>query len=446
MGVPEEFTPKYLRAHTEGVPVEERLYERVVQSGEPYKSLYRPDFHASARQGFFHFPAKGATGGAAPGLDLEDDSLYYNAAGAAREYWSQFQLPAPTKDIRRLRQDLLQWGYCIIHEALSKEQHARLQKRIADQAAGERAAGVACWTGSAPPPGKKVCSTQFLHALMNKGEQFRQCVEHDPAGVQAGPLIEQLLTECLGPSFLMSSFLGIIANKHGLPQALHQDQGIAPFQDRAAPVTCNTMYILDDMGAQNGGTLVVPGSHLLISEAGTGNPVGPLPPAINLEAPAGSVCIFEGRLLHGTGVNRTDKSRTILVMNSVPSWYRQQEVHLLSADPSWLRTASQKLLQRIGAFAKVLGGVEGTWEGEYLVMQRLAIERGEYVRVGELSPDSSEEDLAKDYTYRHTDVGRRQAPYQPEAIPTVKERFREPKEILWHRPRPSKQTQVAAKL
>ena len=46
---------------------------------------------------------------------------------------------------------------------------------------------------------------------------------------------------------------------------------------------------------------VVPGSHKLISEVGAGNPVGPLPPAINAECPAGTVVMFEGRLLHGTG-------------------------------------------------------------------------------------------------------------------------------------------------
>ena len=49
---------------------------------------------------------------------------------------------------------------------------------------------------------------------------------------------------------------------------------------------------------------MVPTSHRLISEAGAGNPVPPLPPAINLAAKAVTVVMFEGRLLHGTGVNK----------------------------------------------------------------------------------------------------------------------------------------------
>lgn len=68
--------------------------------------------------------------------------------------------------------------------------------------------------------------------------------------------------------------------------------------------------------AHHRGTLVVPGSHNLISEVGAGNPVGPLPPAINAECPAGTVVMFEGRLLHGTGVNKTDKPRRMYVSPS----------------------------------------------------------------------------------------------------------------------------------
>ena len=69
----------------------------------------------------------------------------------------------------------------------------------------------------------------------------------------------------------------------------------APFQDAKAPYTVNTMYIMDDMTSHYGGTLVVPGSHRLISAAGAGNPITePLPPAINLAAPAGTVMMFEG--------------------------------------------------------------------------------------------------------------------------------------------------------
>lgn len=421
MSLPPEFTPEHV---AENSPVEAQLLTRFLTGGEPYRSLYRANLHTAARAGFVHDPKTAPGTSLAPGLDLDDEGLYYNTSGAAADYWRDVDLPRPTKSIARLRGDLDRWGYCLIEDALSRDQLARMKRRLADQAAGERLAGVAAWMGAAPAPGEPLPRIQFVHALINKGRQFIQCVEHDPEGVQAGPLIEQLLNETMGRDFLMSSFLAITSSPFNNPQGLHQDQSVAPFQDPVAPFTVNTMFLLDDTSAHNGGTLVIPGSHRLLSAGGSGAPItDPLPPAINLEAPAGTVMIFEGRLLHGTGVNRSNATRTILVMNAIKPFMRQQEVHLLSALPEVLAGGSPKFLYRIGARPTGLGGIEGDWNGEYLVGQRLAIERGEYLRVGELSPESPPEVLAADYGYRTSSFGLRQAPHQSETRLGIKARY-----------------------
>ena len=60
------------------------------------------------------------------------------------------------------------------------------------------------------------------------------------------------------------------------------------------------------------------GSHKLISQVGAGNPVPtPFPPAINLECPAGTVVMFEGRLLHGTGVRNTKRHPSRAMITSI---------------------------------------------------------------------------------------------------------------------------------
>lgn len=423
MAAPVEFTPDYVAEHS---PEEAQLYTAFLHCGEPYRSLYRPDVHTAARLGFAHDPRTAPEGAAVPGLDLEDESLYYNTSGAAQDYWKDADLPKPVKDIRQLRADLKRWGYCLIADALSPEQLARMKGRIDAQAAGERLAGVATWQGTAPAPGEPLPRIQFIHCLINKGEQFVQCVAHDPKGVQAGPVIEQLLNETMGPDFLMSSFIAIISQPGNNPQGLHQDQATAPFTVSAAPFTVNTMFILDDTGPHNGGTLVVPGSHRILGDLAAGEPLTQtMPPAINLSAPAGTVMLFEGRLLHGTGVNRSNSPRAILVMNSVKWWMRQQEMHLLSAREEVLRNASSKLLYRLGALTH-FGGVEGAWNGrEYQVAQRILIERGAYRRIGELSPDSPAEELGADYGFRHGDAARHQAPHQPGVSPEVATRLAE---------------------
>ena len=421
MSRPEAFSAEYVR---ENSPEDKQLYRSFLKSGEPYRSLARKDFHHAARTGYTYDPRKAPVDTPIPGLDLDDDQLYYNTDGAAREYWADADLPEPQQDIRQLRADLKRWGYCLIRDALSPEQYQRMKQRLEDQATGERKAGVACWTGTPNPPGENVPRTQFLHTLINKGEQLVGCVEHDPDAVQAGPVIEQLLSETIGRDFLMSSFLAIISHKHNMPQTLHQDQAIAPFQDPHAPFTCNTMFVMDDMDEHNGGTLVVPGSHLLLSNVESGAPLSePMPPAINLKAKAGTVVIFEGRLLHGTGVNRSDRSRMILVMNSIKPWMRQQELHMLSAAPEILENASAKLAYRLGARPVGHGGVEGTWQGDFLVGQRLALEQGQYRRIRELGPDSSIADLSADYGYRHSDTAVKLASAQPDADASIREKY-----------------------
>jgi hypothetical protein len=122
--------------------------------------------------------------------------------------------------------------------------------------------------------------------------------------------------------------------------------------------------------------------------------------------------IFEGRLLHGTGVNKSAQPRTILVMNAIKPFMRQQELHLFSASSEILTNASDKLLYRLGAIPKGLGGIEGAWNGDRLLAQRLAMESGEYRALGQLSADSDSETLAAAYSYRFSEVGLRQEPFQ----------------------------------
>jgi len=293
---------------------------------------------------------------------------------------------------------------------------ARMQKRTHDQMLGERLAGVAHWTNG----------NQFIHGIMNKDPdgQFADCMCHDPRGCQAGPVIEQLINETIGKGFTGSSFLGIVAVKGGWPQSLHQDQGVQHMGGvQEAPWSMNTMYMLDEFTPQNGGTLVVPGSHKLISEAGAGNPVPtPFPPAINLCAPAGTVMLFEGRLLHGTGVNRTETPRRMYVANSLKPQFRSQELWPLTLNPEVLARASPKLLYRLGMRPTGLGGIEGDWapDEDGLRAWREAVDTGRYERIGVLSVQSSKEELTRAYTWRFTPHGRRMGEHQPDAMEDVR--------------------------
>jgi hypothetical protein len=287
-----------------------------------------------------------------------------------------------------LRTDLYKWGFALIEEGLSEEQLKTVKDRVVEQAEAERIAGLI--TDSA--------ALQLVWALVNKGGCFVQCLELNPEGVQSGPMIEQLLDELLGKGWCSFSFLSNIAFAGCHPQMLHQDQTMVhPWVTPEAPVLINVVYVLDDVDEVNGGTLMIPGSHKIVSEAGNGGQIGKLPPAINTEATAGSILLMDGRLLHGTGVNRTDTQRIIMTQSNVKPWIRTQENWHLTVKPEVLADMSPKLLARLGfqatagsnlteGFGAAGNGRAGDPRGAIKGF-RQALDAGEMVHVGELTPD-----------------------------------------------------------
>ena len=385
MKVPIEFTEEYVE---ENSPDDQQIYRDFLRSGEPFRSIFKnnpwlmpPDIKK---------PLEWGTG------------MYWDTTvGRKHDYWKEFDLPKATKDIKQMRRDIKEWGFCLIEDAMSKEQCDRFLNRLLDQAEGERLAGV-----DQPTP-----SGQYINTLINKGEVFAQCIEQNTEAVQAGPVIEQIMDETLGKGWICHSFLSNGSDPDGYPQGLHIDQGpLLPWVTEEAPALFNTMYIPQDINEKNGGTLVIPGSHRILIEAGSGGKVGKLPPAINLEAKAGTVMLFDGRMLHGTGVNRTDKQRFVATMSNVKAWTRTQENWVISVAPDVLEKASPKLLHRIGLQALTYGAtIEGFGLGApgrvgdqlgSIKQFRTAYDKGEYERVRELSGKSSKKELKKKYTVR----------------------------------------------
>ena len=385
MKVPIEFTEEYVE---ENSPDDQQIYRDFLRSGEPFRSIFKnnpwlmpPDIKK---------PLEWGTG------------MYWDTTvGRKHDYWKEFDLPKATKDIKQMRRDIKEWGFCLIEDAMSKDQCDRFLNRLLDQAEGERLAGV-----DQPTP-----SGQYINTLINKGEVFAQCIEQNTEAVQAGPVIEQIMDETLGKGWICHSFLSNGSDPDGYPQGLHIDQGpLLPWVTEEAPALFNTMYIPQDINEKNGGTLVIPGSHRILIEAGSGGKVGKLPPAINLEAKAGTVMLFDGRMLHGTGVNRTDKQRFVATMSNVKAWTRTQENWVISVAPDVLEKASPKLLHRIGLQALTYGAtIEGFGLGApgrvgdqwgSIKQFRTAYDKGEYERVRELSGKSPKKELKKKYTVR----------------------------------------------
>ena len=74
--------------------------------------------------------------------------------------WTSTDLPRPTTDLAQAERDLDDWGYCILADALSPEQLARVRTRLVEQAEAEAAAGLGRFdTGRFPDKHERRAST-----------------------------------------------------------------------------------------------------------------------------------------------------------------------------------------------------------------------------------------------------------------------------------------------
>jgi ectoine hydroxylase-related dioxygenase (phytanoyl-CoA dioxygenase family) len=249
-------------------------------------------------------------------------------------------LPA-TADLEQARRDLDAQGYCVVPDVLSAGEIKALKGRLVEQAEGERARGVAFRDGGPGLPNQRVWM------LLNKGRVFRDLMLH--------PIIDALMGHLLGPDFLVSSFTANIAHPGGEPMVLHTDQGYVGFWT-PKPVVANIAWMLDDFTDANGGTRLVPGSHLNSDATPRSSAYAPSEPAnmptledtIGAEGKAGSILCFDGRIWHGTGANRTQRPRHALLSYHCRPFIRQQENMVLGLDPAIRAAERPVLLNRLG--------------------------------------------------------------------------------------------------
>ena len=175
-------------------------------------------------------------------------------------------------------------------------------------------------------------------------------------GLAEHPIALRLLRSVLGWPMLLGNMSGNITGPGGAAGQLHADQIFVPQPWPSAPQGANAAWCIDDFTADNGATRFVPGSHLL-----NRLPIATDPrTAIPLEAPAGSLVVFDSRVWHQTGSNRTaDQRRGAAFGWYTRPIYRTQENWFLSLDPSVRESASDELLVLLGFRSEGLGLVDG---------------------------------------------------------------------------------------
>lgn len=186
-------------------------------------------------------------------------------------------------------------------------------------------------------------------------------VEYDPALLEyaAHPKLVPLVEEVVGGGVRLEETEAIINrrsadadldelfkrryNPTGFHRGTQHGWGTYMEQDKFHCIFVKTLAYLTDVGPDDGGTCVIPGSHRL-----TWNQSEMIEAALSddslvhqVEASAGSVLLFGESLIHSTTAIRSDKERVILIAGYTPPMVREWPGN--EVNPEFIETLPEEI-------------------------------------------------------------------------------------------------------
>ncbi len=181
----------------------------------------------------------------------------------------------------------------------------------------------------------------IAHHVLPAHAAFPAFVEALPAG--------DIVSDFLGGSFILNSFGGLLnrsATGGAYLHRWHRDlREFAPTDD--IRLMLNMLVTLDPFTEANGGTLLDIGSHR-VEDRNEAERKTAL-----LTAPTGSVLLFDSRLLHAAGANRSDQQRRALTLTFTPPYFKPQIDHVKQLGTDRVAAANEVLKRPLGWYARV---------------------------------------------------------------------------------------------
>ncbi len=253
-------------------------------------------------------------------------------------------LPAITRDLDRAGADIAEFGFCLVEGVLKPAQIERARNALYRAAADDLTQG-----REQPRFGLDYGDgNQRVWNVLNRDPIFVELAEH--------PAALRLIRAVIGWPALLGNLSANIVGPGGEASMIHADQIFVPEPWPAAPQGINVAWCLDEFTADNGATRVVPRSHL----RGRNPTQDDADESVSIEAPLGTMMVFESRVWHRTGENTTtSQHRAGLFGWYTRPIYRTQENWFLALDSHVRENASDTLLQLLAFKSEGLGLVYG---------------------------------------------------------------------------------------
>lgn len=190
--------------------------------------------------------------------------------------------------------------------------------------------------------------TQRVYSVLSRTRVCDRLVDN--------PRVLAVLDRLLMPNYLLSALQAINIQPGESAQLPHHDDGFYPIPRPREPLAAATIWAIDDFTADNGATVVIPGSH----RWGKRRP-GPDDTALPVVMPAGSCVFFVGTLWHGGGANTSAHDRLAVTAQYCQPWLRPMEAFTLSVSRDIARTVSDDIQRMLGysIHPPFVGAVDG---------------------------------------------------------------------------------------
>ncbi len=195
-------------------------------------------------------------------------------------------------------------------------------------------------------------ATERIYTLVSRGRVFQDIVEDER--------ILAIADELLLPNYLLTANQAICISPGETPQPWHTDDAFYTVPRPRPMISLSTIVAVDAFTAENGGTEVIPGSHLWDDERISGIYVTgdrETDPgfaqrveeqAVAVEMPAGACLVFAGTLLHRGGANTGSGIRRAFSNQYCQPWARPQENFFLAIPPAEAAQMSPRLQSLLG--------------------------------------------------------------------------------------------------
>lgn len=190
--------------------------------------------------------------------------------------------------------------------------------------------------------------TQRAYGVLNRTRICDRLVDH--------PRVLAVLDRLLMPNYLLSILQIINIQPGESAQLLHVDDGFYPVPRPHPPLGAATIWAIDDFTADNGATVVLPGSHRWGRRE---------PRDTDFRRPAvmsaGSCVFFVSTLWHGGGANVSADARLAVTAQYCQPWLRPMEAFTLSIPRQTVRAVSDDIKRMLGysIHPPFVGSVDG---------------------------------------------------------------------------------------